>query len=94
MASSGRDEYLAKPSDACCLEGFLHEGEARGSYETIAGVETYISKPPDGKANENIVLYFPDVWGMFLNGSLVMDSFANAGYLTLGLDYFRGVRTP
>jgi hypothetical protein len=39
--------------------------------------------------------YFPDVWGFFTNGFLVMDGFADAGYLTLGLDYFRGVHpTP
>jgi hypothetical protein len=28
---------------------------------------------------------------MFPNGLLVMDAFAEAGFLTLGLDYFRGV---
>ena len=26
------------------------------------------------------------------NGFLIMDGFADAGFLTLGLDYFRGVR--
>jgi hypothetical protein len=85
------NEYLAKPSGACCLKGTLHEGEAQGTWAEIADVETYIAKPPLGKANGNILLYFPDVWGMFPNGLLVMDAFAQAGYLTLGLDYFRGV---
>lgn len=84
--------YLAKPSGDCCLKGTVHEGEARGSWETIAEVETYIARPPEGEANGNILLYFPDVWGMFSNGFLVMDAFADAGYLVLGLDYFRGVR--
>jgi dienelactone hydrolase len=83
--------YLAKPSGACCLKGTIHEGESRGTWETIADVETYISRPPEGKANGNILLYFPDVWGMFPNGLLVMDAFADAGYMVLGLDYFRGV---
>ncbi|KAL1635316.1 hypothetical protein SLS56_001739 [Neofusicoccum ribis] len=87
MASDG---YLAKPSGECCLKGTLHSGEARGVFETIADVETYISKPPADKANGHILLYFPDVWGMFPNGLLVMDAFADAGYLTLGLDYFQG----
>lgn len=86
--------YLAKPSGDCCLKGTLHEGEARGSWETIAEVETYIARPPEGEANGNILLYFPDVWGMFPNGFLVMDAFADAGYLVLGLDYFRGVHWP
>lgn len=85
------DEYLAMHSGDCCLKGTLHEGEARGSWETIAEVETYITRPPEGMANGNILLYFPDVWGMFPNGLLVMDAFADAGYLVLGLDYFRGV---
>ena len=85
-------EYLAKPSGACCLKGSIHKGEPRGCWETIAGVATYVSKPPDGEANEHVLLYFPDVWGMFTNGFLVMDAFADAGFLTLGLDYFRGVR--
>lgn len=84
--------YLAKPSGLCCLKGTIHEGEPRGSWETIAGVETYIASPPAGKANGHVLLYFPDVWGMFPNGLLVMDAFAEAGFLTLGLDYFRGVR--
>ncbi|SPQ26366.1 70334634-0ffe-44a8-956d-b695947be566 [Thermothielavioides terrestris] len=65
-------------------------GRAEGTWETIAGVETYISTPPEGKANGNVLLYFPDVWGMFTNGLLVMDAFADAGYTVLGLDYFRG----
>lgn len=86
--------YLAKPSGDCCLKGTVHEGEARGSWETIAEVETYIARPPEGEANGNILLYFPDVWGMFSNGFLVMDAFADAGYLVLGLDYFRGVHQP
>ena len=85
------DGYLAQPSGLCCLRGTIHKGEPRGSWETIAGVETYVAKPPAGEANGHVLLYFPDVWGMFPNGLLVMDAFANAGFLTLGLDYFRGV---
>jgi len=90
MVLSIPEQYLAKPSGPCCLKGTIHKGEARGRWETIAGVETYISTPPEGKANGNILLYFPDVWGMFPNGFLVMDAFADEGYLVLGLDYFCG----
>ncbi len=85
-----KEQYLAKPSGDCCLKGTLHEGEPRGKIETVAGIETYVSQP-QGKSNGNILLYFPDVWGFFNNGFLVMDGFADAGYLTIGLDYFRGV---
>lgn len=83
---------MAKPSGLCCLNGTIHEGKPRGSWETIADVETYVASPPAGKENGHVLLYFPDVWGMFPNGLLVMDAFAEAGFLTLGLDYFRGVR--
>lgn len=82
---------IAKPSDACCLKGTLHDGQPRGKITTIAGVETYVAEPPMDKANGHVVLYFPDVWGFFTNGFLVMDGFADAGFLTLGLDYFQGV---
>jgi hypothetical protein len=83
--------FLAKPSGACCLKGTIHEGEPRGRMITIAGIETYISVPLTEKSNGNILLYFPDVWGLFKNGLLIMDGFSDAGYLVLGLDYFRGV---
>lgn len=89
--AANNDPYLAKPVGSCCLNGSIHEGEPRGSYATIAGVETYIVAPPAGKSNNHILLYFPDVWGLFKNGLLVMDGYADAGYLVLGLDYFRGV---
>lgn len=58
---------------------------------TIANMETYISEPVLGKANGHVLLYFPDVWGMAINGLLIMDGFADAGFLVLGPDYFRGV---
>lgn len=86
------DPVIAKPSGACCLQGSIHEGEARGETTTIAGVETYVSEPQQDKANGHILLYFPDVYGLFNNGFLIMDGFADAGYKVVGLDYFRGVR--
>ncbi|MAD83204.1 MAG: hypothetical protein CL912_09575 [Deltaproteobacteria bacterium] len=86
------DAYLAKPSGMCCLKGSLHEGTPRGEMVTIAGVETYTVAPPKENANGHILLYFPDVWGLFNNGLLIMDGFADDGFLVLGLDYFRGVR--
>ncbi|KAL4966417.1 Alpha/Beta hydrolase protein [Aspergillus stella-maris] len=86
--SSSTSSWLTKPAGPCCLKGTLHSGTPRGKFKPIAGVETYISRP--SSANGYILLYFPDVWGMFTNGLLVMDGFADAGYTVLGLDYFRG----
>jgi dienelactone hydrolase len=85
------DKVIAKPSEACCLRGKIHTGDPKGNIVEIEGVETYVSEPPAGKANGNVLLYFPDVYGLFINGKLIMDAFAAAGYLTLGPDYFRGV---
>ncbi|KAK9784268.1 putative Dienelactone hydrolase domain-containing protein [Seiridium cardinale] len=85
-----QNRYLAKPSGACCLKGTIHEGQPRVSFTKVEDIDTYISVPPEGKANGHIVLYFPDVWGMFKNGLLIMDGFADAGFLVLGPDYFRG----
>ncbi|KAK4508514.1 hypothetical protein PRZ48_002253 [Zasmidium cellare] len=82
--------FLAKPSGDCCLKGSFHTGTPQGSFITLAGVETYLARPPQGQGNGHILLYYPDVWGMFTNGLLVMDAFAKRGYLTIGLDYFRG----
>lgn len=92
LTRPNENEVIAKPSEACCLKGNIHDGEPRGTKTTIAEVETYVVEPPAGMANGNIVMYFPNAGGLFTNGLLIMDGFANAGYLTLGLDYFRGVR--
>ncbi|QIX01978.1 hypothetical protein AMS68_007495 [Peltaster fructicola] len=83
-------EWLAKPSAGCCLKGHIHSGTALGRFEKVDNIETYISEPPAGKANGNIILYYADVYGMFTNGLLIMDEMAKAGYLVLGLDYFQG----
>jgi dienelactone hydrolase len=83
--------YIAKPSGQCCLKGSLHEGTPRGHREIIADIETYIARPSADKANGHVVLYFPDVYGFFANGLLIMDAFADAGYTAIGVDYFRGV---
>lgn len=88
---AAQDGYLAKPSGECCLKGSIHDGESRGRFETVSGMNTYISAPREGTANGDILLYFPDVWGFFPNGFLIMDGFADAGYHVLGPDYFRGV---
>ncbi|KAH8892481.1 alpha/beta-hydrolase [Thozetella sp. PMI_491] len=82
--------YLAQPPSDCCAKGSLHAGETRGSFETLAGAKTYISRPTEAKANGNIILYFPDVWAFANNALLMMDRYADAGYLVLGIDYLKG----
>ena len=88
---SGQDTYIAKPSGDCCLKGTIHSGKPRGSFTTITDIETYVVRPQHDNDTGNVIFYFPDVWGLFVNGLLVCDAFADAGYHVLALDYFRGV---
>lgn len=85
------DPILAKPADLCCLKGSFHTGEPQGKTTHIEGIETYIAAPAPDAANDNILLYFPDAFGLHGNSYLLMDAFASCGYLTLGADYFLGV---
>jgi len=86
------DQVLAKPADICCLKGAFHSGQPQGTIEQIDGVDTYVATPDHKNANGNVLLFFPDAFGLHMNSYLIMDSFAACGYLTLGIDYFLGVR--
>lgn len=94
MATNTGDDatsYLAQPPGPCCWLGTIHHGTPRGAVESILDVPTYVVRPAADRANGHVVLYFPDVWGLSNNAMLLMDGFADAGFLTLGMDYFRGV---
>lgn len=86
------DPVLAKPAELCCITGSIHKGEQKGTIESINGVDTYVSKPSPETANKNVILYFPDAFGLYINSFLVMDSLAACGYIVLGVDYFLKVR--
>ncbi|PSR79525.1 hypothetical protein BD289DRAFT_485529, partial [Coniella lustricola] len=90
MATKNDETYLVPPPGPCCWLGTIHKGTPRGKMETIEDTPTYIATPAADKANGHVVLYFPDVWGMSVNAQLLMDGFADAGFLTFGMDYFRG----
>lgn len=87
------DPILAKPADLCCIKGAIHSGEPLGKIKQIGGVDTYVASPDPETANGNVILFFPDVFGLYINSLLMMDAYAACGYLTLGVDYFVGVRT-
>lgn len=84
------DPVLAKPADLCCLKGDIHRGEATGEIIQIEGVDTYVATPDPKVANGNVLLFFPDAFGLHINSELMMDAYAACGYLTLGVDYFLG----
>lgn len=89
--SNQHDPMLAKPADLCCLRGDFHHGEPTGTIIQIDGVDTYKAIPDPKVANGNVLLFFPDAFGLHINGKLMMDAYASCGYLTLGVDYFLGV---
>jgi len=47
--TSTQSPVLAGPPGDCCVKGVKHFGEPSGETITIAGVQTYISKPPPAK---------------------------------------------
>ena len=70
---------LAGAPGDCCRRTVQHVGEKRGTIETVAGVETYVSRPKDG-SNKKIVLFFADVYGpIYINSQLIMDYWADNG---------------
>ncbi|KAI0756160.1 alpha/beta-hydrolase [Daedaleopsis nitida] len=81
---------LAGPPGECCRQTVQHVGEPRGKIEKVAEVETYVARPASG-SNARIILFFADVYGpMYVNAQLLMDYWAENGYLVVGLDYFEG----
>lgn len=86
------DAALAKPSSLCCLGGSIHSGDSKGKIEQIDGVDTYVAEPDAKNSNGRVLLFFPDAFGLHINSFLMMDAFAARGYLTLGVDYYLGVR--
>lgn len=94
MATQPSDDdpttYLAQPPGPCCWRGTIHDGLPRGTIESILDIPTYIARPDPATNNGHVVLYFPDVWGLSPNAQLLLDGFADAGFLALGMDYFCG----
>ncbi|KZW03099.1 alpha/beta-hydrolase, partial [Exidia glandulosa HHB12029] len=74
-----------------CIVVARHEGTPVGKLETIGGVETYVSIPPEGCEYDKTkaVLFLTDVFGHRALHAQV-DDFAKAGYQTYAPDYLNG----
>ena len=76
---------LASPPGECCVQGVKHFGEPSGETIAIAGIQTYISKPPvkassQDSSSKKIILYLADVFGPFyVNAQLLQDYYASHG---------------
>ena len=94
-----QSQVLAGPPGDCCLKGVKHFGNPSGEIITIAGIQTYISKPPpppakleDGSSSEQledkkkIILFLADVYGpFFINAQLLQDYYASQGLFTISI---------
>ncbi|KAI9069682.1 alpha/beta-hydrolase [Trametes sanguinea] len=81
---------LAGPPGECCRQTVHHVGAPRGALEVIGGVNTYVARPPAGDV-DRVILFFSDVYGaLYTNSQLLMDYWAENGYIVLALDYFEG----
>jgi hypothetical protein len=83
--TSTQSPVLAGPPGDCCVKGVKHFGEPSGETITIAGLQTYISKPPaandSSHDDKKIILYLADVFGPFyVNAQLLQDYYASQGF--------------
>lgn len=80
----------SNPPGACCVEKSLHDGTPKGTFSTIAGLDTYSVGEEYG--NENIIVIMTDVNGhKFSNVNLIADQLSTLGkYKVLIPDILKG----
>ena len=77
-----------------CVTGFLHDGQPKGTVDTVAKLPTYIAKPTTGSPKPGIIVIIPDVFGWeFINNRLIADEYAEKSGRTVYLpDFMSGTR--
>jgi len=86
---------MSSPLCDDCIKGVIHEGNPKGKWETIGGVNCYVGTPSGDYSKEKAILFMPDAFGISLiNNQLIIDSFAENGFLTIGVEYFEGDGIP
>lgn len=77
-----------------CFRGSIHEGNPRGEVTKIHGLDTYVSRPPDGAQPRGVVVIIPDAFGWeFGNIRLLADSYAEKGKFLVYLPDFMNGRS-
>ena len=59
-------------SSVACCSGTVHEGDPRGRVETLHGLPTYITEPPNGVEFKCIVVMIPDAFGWEIPNSRIL----------------------
>ncbi|GAA5868034.1 hypothetical protein JCM8547_000785 [Rhodosporidiobolus lusitaniae] len=76
---------------SCCIQGYIHEGTPKGSFEELNGVRTYVALPSGEYDKTKAILFLTDIFGTELNnGKLLADSFAANGFAVYMPDYLNG----
>ncbi len=75
-----------------CFAGHVHDGTPKGTVEKLHGLDTYVSKPPEGKTAKGIIIIVSDAFGMpFINNKLLADHYAEKGNFLVYLpDFMKG----
>lgn len=75
-----------------CISGHVHHGDPKGTVEKLHGLDTYVSKPSEGKITKGIIVIIPDAFGMpFVNNKLLADHYSEKGDFIVYLpDFMRG----
>lgn len=80
----------SNPPGACCISTHFHDGKAAGKFETVFGLDTYVS----GSGALSVVI-LTDIYGhKYNNVLLIADEFAKAGYLVYIPDILKGDPVP
>ncbi|KAK3111732.1 hypothetical protein LTR53_012714 [Teratosphaeriaceae sp. CCFEE 6253] len=79
----------------CCATGSLHQGQARGRFETVHGLECYIADAPSDRPS-GIIVIIPDAFGIALaNNKILADEYAKKANATVYLpDFMNGFIMP
>ncbi|KAM6496810.1 Alpha/Beta hydrolase fold [Amanita muscaria] len=77
-----------------CVKSVRHEGTPTGKFENIGGVNCYVATPTGEYPKDRVLLYLADALGLHFNAQLLMDDYANNGYMTIGPDYLYGEPVP
>jgi hypothetical protein len=79
-----------------CFRGSIHEGNPKGEVTRIHGLDTYVSRPPNGTTPRGVVVIIPDAFGWdFGNSRLLADSYAEKGKFLVYLpDFMNGIFSP
>ncbi|KAK4698118.1 hypothetical protein P7C71_g49, partial [Lecanoromycetidae sp. Uapishka_2] len=76
-----------------CASGFLHDGTPTGHVETLYGLPTYTTRPPNNEPSKGVVVIVPDAFGWNLNNSRILaDAYAKRAAVTVYLPDFQNVR--